>query len=290
MLPGEQSMILPNSKLKILFALFVSFESQAMIRALNTAASGMAAQEEVVNTISHNIANLSTIGFKKSRAETDDLNYQTIIEQGARTNSNTRHNVGVQIGSGAKVSAVRKEFSQGEPRVTNNPFDLFINGDGFFGIILPNGNVRYTRDGAFNLNSEGRLVNKNGYPLFPDFTFPPETSQVNISDNGHVDAYVNGQQEANSIGEIPIFTFINPVGLKSLGKNLYGPTMASGAPIQQIATQNNAGSIMQGALEMANVNIMTEMTELIRAQRAYEMNSKVMGIADKMLQTVNNIR
>jgi flagellar basal-body rod protein FlgG len=261
-----------------------------MIRALNTAASGMAAQEAVVNTISHNIANLSTVGFKKSRAETDDLNYQTIIVQGARTNSDTFHNVGVQIGLGAKVSAVRKSFTQGEPNITNNPFDLMINGDGFFGIVLPNGNLKYTRDGAFNLNAQGKMVNKNGYTLFPDLTFPQGTVQVNISEIGQIDAYVSGQEEPINLGTIPLFTFINPVGLKSLGKNLYEATVASGAPAQQNPKTNNAGSLMQGALESSNVNIMTEMTELIRAQRAYEMNSKVMGIADKMLQTVNTIR
>lgn len=274
----------------LLIGLVGPIESKAMIRALNTAASGMAAQEEVVNTIANNIANLSTIGFKKSRAETDDLNYQTVIEQGARTNSDTFHNVGVQIGSGAKVSAVRKRFTQGEPNITNNPFDLMINGDGFFGIVLPNGNLKYTRDGAFNVDNQGRLVNKDGYEVFPQMNFPPETAQVNISDEGNVDAYLNGQQEALALGQISVFTFINPVGLKSLGKNLYSATIASGAPVQQAPKAGNAGSIMQGALESSNVNIMSEMTELIRAQRAYEMNSKVMGIADKMLQTVNSIR
>jgi len=273
-----------------LISLVAPIESKAMMRALNTAASGMAAQEAVVNTIANNIANLSTVGFKKSRTETDDLNYQTIIEPGARTNSDTFHNVGVQIGSGAKVSAVRKHFTQGEPNITNNPFDLMINGDGFFGIVLPNGNLKYTRDGAFNVNNQGRLVNKNGYAVFPDMSFPPGTSQVNISEDGMVDAYVNGQQEPLKLGQIAVFTFINPVGLKSLGKNLYDATVASGAPTQQTPSTNNAGGIMQGALESSNVNIMSEMTELIRAQRAYEMNSKVMGIADKMLQTVNNIR
>jgi len=273
-----------------LISLTGPLESKAMLRALNTAASGMAAQEAVVNTIANNIANLSTVGFKKSRAETDDLNYQTIIEQGARTNSDTFHNVGVQIGSGAKVSAIRKRFTQGEPNITNNPFDLMINGDGFFGIVLPNGNLKYTRDGAFNVNNQGRLVTKNGHSVFPNLTFPPETAQVNISDDGMVDAYLTGQQEPLAMGQIPVFTFINPVGLKSLGKNLYEATVASGAPTQLAPKTNNAGSLMQGALESSNVNIMTEMTELIRAQRAYEMNSKVMGIADKMLQTVNTIR
>ena len=261
-----------------------------MIRALNTSATGMAAQEEMVNTISNNIANLNTIGFKKSRTETEDLFYQTITEQGARTGPDTMHNVGVQIGSGSKVSAIRKEFSQGLPNITNNPFDLLINGDGFFGIILPNGRLNYTRDGAFNLDNTGKIVSKNGYPLFPEMTVPQGTSNINISENGTIEAYLNGQVEPIIIGQIPLFTFANPVGLKSKGKNLYEDTMASGGPVQNVAGQSNSGSLQQGALEASNVNIMTEMTDLIRAQRAYEMNSKVMGVADKMLQTVNNLR
>lgn len=262
----------------------------SMIRALNTSATGMASQEEVVNTISNNIANLNTTGFKKSRTETEDLFYQTLTEQGARTGPDTLHNVGVQVGSGSKVSAIRKEFVQGDPNITNNPFDLLINGDGFFGIILPNGRLNYSRDGSFNLDNTGKIVTKNGYPLYPEMTVPQGTTNINISENGTVEAYLSAQTEPIIIGQIPLFTFVNPVGLRSKGKNLYEESMASGGPIQNVAGLNNAGSIQQGALESSNVNIMSEMTDLIRAQRAYEMNSKVMGVADKMLQTINNLR
>jgi len=274
----------------LLVLVILPITAQSMIRALNTSATGMAAQEEVVNTISNNIANLNTVGFKKSRTETEDLFYQTTTEQGARTGPDTLHTVGVQIGSGSKVSAIRKEFVQGDPNLTNNPFDLLINGEGFFGIILPNGRLNYTRDGSFNLDHTGKIVTKNGYPLFPEMTVPQGTSNINISENGTIEAFINGQVEPIIIGQIPLFTFVNPVGLKSKGKNLYEESMASGGPIQNVANQNNSGSIQQGALESSNVNIMTEMTDLIRAQRAYEMNSKVMGVADKMLQTINQLR
>jgi flagellar basal-body rod protein FlgG len=274
----------------ILIFIFLPTFASAMIRALNTSATGMSSQEEVVNTISNNIANLNTVGFKKSRTETEDLFYQTITEQGARTGPETFHTVGVQIGSGSKVSAIRKEFIQGDPNITNNPFDLMINGDGFFGIILPNGRLNYTRDGAFNLDNTGKIVTNNGNSLYPEMTVPQGTTNINISDNGTVEAYLTGQPEPIVVGQIPIFTFVNPVGLRSKGKNLYEESVASGGPIQNIAGTNNAGGIQQGALEASNVNIMTEMTELIRAQRAYEMNSKVMGVADKMLQTINTLR
>jgi len=260
------------------------------MRALHTAASGMTAQEANVSTISNNIANVNTTGFKRGRAEFDDLAYQTIQEPGARSMASTNYNVGVQIGHGAKVSAIKKEFTNGSPQMTNNPFDIMINGEGFFGIVLPNGELKYTRDGSFNVDAQGVLVNKQGFKLFPGITFPPGTSSVTISESGKVDAYLKGQVEPSNIGQIPVFTFINSVGLKNSGGNLYQVTVASGAPIQGIAGEQNAGAILQGALEASNVSPMTEMTDLIRAQRAYEMNSKVMGVADQMMQTINNIR
>lgn len=268
----------------------MSFSSHAMIKALNTAATGMTAQETSVNTISNNIANVNTIGFKKGRTEFDDLYYQTVTEPGARSSSDTLYNVGVQIGSGAKVSGIRKEFSVGAPQVTNNPFDLMINGEGFFGVIMPDNEIKYTRDGAFQVDNTGTLVTKQGYKLFPSFTFPPNVTQVVITDSGIVQAFTREQIEPINLGIIPIFMFANPVGLKSTGGNLYQVTASSGAPNQANAGQAGSGSLMQGFLETSNVSIMNEMTDLIRAQRAYEMNAKVMGVADQMLQTVNNIR
>lgn len=265
-------------------------EAHAMLKALHTAASGMSAQEANVSTISNNIANVNTTGFKKGRTEIEDLTYETIQEAGARSSASTQYNVGTQIGSGARVSAVRKEFTVGSPQITNNPFDLMINGEGFFGIIMPNGELKFTRDGSFNVDAQGMLVNKQGYKVYPTLSFPPNTSSVSISEDGKAQAFTKGQPEPTEVGQIPVFTFVNPVGLKSSGMNLYQVSLSSGAPIQIIAGTDNAGPIMQGTLEASNVSPMTEMTDLIRAQRAYEMNSKVMGVADQMMQTINNIR
>jgi flagellar basal-body rod protein FlgG len=267
-----------------------SASSFSMVRALNTAATGMAAQESQVNTISNNIANVNTTGFKRSRTEFDDLNYQTIQEAGARSGNNTFYSVGTQIGSGSKVSATRKEFEQGGVSMTNNPFDLMVNGEGFLGVIMADNEMRFTRDGALNVDAQGNIVTKGGYKLYPGFTVPPGTKSVNISETGLVDAYTQGQTEPTNLGQIPVFTFVNPTGLKSAGGNLYQVSFSSGQASQNVAGSSNAGVIVQGALESSNVNIMTEMTNLIRAQRAYEMNSKVMGVSDQMMQTANNIK
>lgn len=265
-------------------------EAQAMLKALHTAASGMSAQETNVNTISNNIANVNTTGFKRGRTEIDDLSYETVQEAGSRSLASTNYNVGVQIGSGARVSAVRKEFTNGAPQITNNPFDLMINGDGFFGIIMPNGELKFSRDGSFNVDAQGSLVTKQGYKVYPGFNFPPNTSTVSIGEDGKMQAFTKGNAEPVEVGQMPVFTFVNPVGLKSTGMNLYQVSLSSGQPVQAVAGMDNAGSLMQGAIEASNVSPMTEMTDLIRAQRAYEMNSKVMGVADQMMQTINNIR
>lgn len=261
-----------------------------MIRALNTAATGMASQESNVSTIANNIANVNTTGFKKGRTEFEDLLYQTVQEAGARSSANTIYNVGTQIGSGSKVSATRKINTQGSTVQTNNPLDLTINGEGYFGVILPNNEVKYTRDGSFNFDNTGSIVNKDGYKLFPGITVPPNTLSVNITGDGKVDVFTKNQQGAQNLGTIPVFSFMNPVGLRSEGGNLLSQTSASGEAVQSVAGEESAGKIEQGALESSNVNVMNEMTDLIKAQRAYEMNAKVLGVADNMMQTVNNIR
>ncbi|MBF0297302.1 MAG: flagellar basal-body rod protein FlgG [Oligoflexia bacterium] len=261
-----------------------------MLRALNTAATGMAAQEASINTISNNIANVNTTGFKKGRTEFEDLLYQTTQEAGARSSANSVHNVGTQIGSGSKVSATRKINTIGSPNITNNPFDLMINGDGYFGIVLPNNEVKYTRDGSLSVDNQGTIVTRSGYKLFPGITIPPNTQNVAITEDGKVDIFTKGQVGPQNVGTIPVFTFINPAGLRSEGGNLLSQTVASGEAIQAIGGKENAGAIQQGQLESSNVSIMNEMTDMIRAQRAYEMNAKVLGVADNMLQTVNNIK
>ncbi len=261
-----------------------------MLKALNTSATGMAAQESHVNTISNNIANVNTTGFKKSRTEFEDLLYETIQEAGSRSAANSQYNVGLQIGSGAKAAANRRIHTQGNPQITDNPFDLMISGDGFFGVITPQNEVQYTRDGSFNVDAQGNLVTKSGNRVFPGISLPPGTVSVNVAQDGTVEAYLKGQTTPTEIGKIPVFTFVNPVALKSQGGNLYAITNGSGEPQQQAAGENTAGAIQQGMLESSNVTIMNEMTDLIKAQRAYEMNSKVMGVADQMLGTVGKIR
>lgn len=261
-----------------------------MLRALNTAAAGMASQESNVNTISNNIANVNTTGFKQGRTEFEDLLYETVEEAGARSSGNSQYNVGTQIGSGSKTSAVRKVFTQGSPLITNNPFDLMINGEGFFGVVGENDEIKFTRDGSFNTDAQGNVVTKHGQKVFPGIAVPQGTVSINISENGTVECYIKNQTEPQVIGSIPIFTFSNSAGLRSEGKNLYAATAGSGAATQAIPGQNGSGSVLQGTLEASNVNIMNEMTSLIKAQRAYEMNSKVLGVADQMLQSVNNIR
>ncbi len=261
-----------------------------MIRALHTAATGMASQEANVSTISNNIANVNTTGFKKARTEFDDLLYETVQEAGARSDADTQYNVGIQVGSGSKVSATRKIHTQGSPQMTNNPYDLMVNGEGFFGIVGPNGDMKFTRDGSFNVDAQGNLVTRAGHKVFPGIVVPPNAMSINIAENGSVEAFLRNSPEPLQLGQIPVFTFVNPTGMRSEGGNLLSATQSSGQPIQGVPGTDNTGVIMQGALETANVSVMNEMTDLIKAQRAYEMNSKVMGVADQMLQTVNNIR
>lgn len=260
-----------------------------MLRALHTSATGMAAQESNVNTISNNIANVNTTGFKKARTEFDDLLYETVQEAGAKSSGSSDYNVGVQVGSGAKVSATRKIHSQGSPQMTNNPYDLMVNGEGFMGVMGPNGELKYTRDGSFNVDAQGNLVSRAGHKVFPGIVVPPNTVKINISEDGVVEAWSRESIEPNNLGQIPVFTFVNPVGLRSDGGNLLSATSGSGQAIQCKAGENGSGVLLQGAIESSNVSVMNEMTDLIKAQRAYEMNSKVMGVADQMLQTSNNI-
>jgi len=261
-----------------------------MIRALHTAATGMASQEANVNTISNNLANVNTTGFKKARTEFDDLLYETVQEAGARSSADSEFNVGIQVGSGSKVSATRKQHTQGSPQMTNNPYDLMVNGEGFFGVVGNNGELKFTRDGSFNVDAQGNLVTRGGQKVFPGITVPPNIMSINISEAGVVEAFLRNSPEPINLGQIPVFTFVNPTGMRSEGGNMLAATQASGQPIQSVPGVDNAGIVMQGAIESSNVNVMNEMTDLIKAQRAYEMNSKVMGIADQMLQTVNNVR
>lgn len=260
-----------------------------MIRALNTAATGMAAQESQVNTISNNLANANTTGYKTQRTEFEDLLYETVEEAGGRSSADSSYTVGQQVGSGAKVTATRRIHEMGSPQITNRPYDLMVMGEGFFGVQVGN-EIQYTRDGSFTVDAQGIIKNRAGHPLVPNITVPPTTKSLNISEDGKVQAFLADGTAPVELGQIPVFTFINPAGLKDLGGNMAKMTTASGNPVQHIPGNENSGVIQQGALEASNVSVMKEMTNLIKAQRAYEMNSKVMGIADQMLQTVNSIR
>lgn len=262
-----------------------------MLKALNTASTGMKAQQSNMDVVANNLANVSTTGFKKARAEFEDLLYDNVKEPGAATGLNAISPTGVQVGLGVKLSAVEKDFTQGSTKVTNNAFDLEIQGGGFFPVQLPNGQIAYTRDGSFKKGPDGRLQDRNGNILQPEITIPAGTTGVEISASGQVSIVMGDNlQQPQNIGQIQLVNFVNPAGLKAIGGNLFVPSTSSGLPQQGIPGQNGLGSIAQGQLETSNVNIVDEMVNMIQAQRAYETNSKVMQAADQMLQAINGLR
>ncbi len=261
-----------------------------MLKSLNTAATGMTAQQTNMDVVANNIANVSTNGFKRSRAEFEDLMYQTQKEPGAASGMNAVSPNGVQVGLGVRAGAVQKDFTGGNAQVTKNPLDIQIEGAGFFQILTPDGQAAYTRDGAFKKDPNGRMVDKNGNALQPEITIPPDVSGIEISANGEV-RIIQGVNEApQTIGQIDIVNFVNPAGLKAMGKNLFAQTPSSGQAIASRPGLNGTGYLSQGQLESSNVNIVDEMVNMITSQRAYETNSKVIQASDQMLQTINNLR
>jgi flagellar basal-body rod protein FlgG len=261
-----------------------------MFKALNTAATGMQAQQTNMDTIANNIANVNTTGFKKSRAEFEDLLYQTQKEPGAQTGLNAISPTGVQTGLGVRTAAVQKNFDLGSAKMSGAPLDIMIEGPGFFPVQLDDGQIGYTRDGSFQKDPNGRIVDKNGKLLIPEITIPAATSGIQIDPNGQVQITVSGSSTPQTIGQIQIVNFVNPAGLKSIGKNLYVPTGASGQPAQGVPGTSGTGQLAQGQIEASNVNIVEEMVNMISAQRSYEMNSKAIQAADQMLQSLNNLR
>jgi len=261
-----------------------------MIRSLNTAATGMKAQQTNMDVTANNIANSSTTGFKKSRAEFEDLMYQTQIEPGAATGLNSVNPTGVQVGLGVKTAATTKDFEQGSAKVTTNPFDLAIEGAGFFPVQTPSGQIAYTRDGSFKKGPDGRLQDRNGNVLQPEITVPPNATGVEVGSNGQVQIITDNATQPQNIGQIQLVGFVNPAGLKSMGANLFAPTGSSGLPQQALPGQNGLGALAQGQLEASNVNIVDEMVGMITTQRAYETNSKVIQASDQMMQAINNLR
>ena len=261
-----------------------------MIRSLWTSATGMQAQELNIDVISNNLANVNTSGFKKSRAEFQDLLYESLRPAGAASSADTTIPTGVQLGHGARPSAVQKMFSQGDFQNTENELDWAIEGDGFFQIELPNGETSYSRCGEFKLDADGRIVNADGFLLVPQLTVPTDTVSITVGMDGTVSIIQADDPVPSEIGTIQLARFVNPGGLRSLGRNLFVPTEGSGDEIIGTPGEDGFGSISQGFLEMSNVSVVDEMVNMITAQRAYETNSKVIQTADDMLQMANNLK
>lgn len=262
-----------------------------MTRSLDIGASGMLAQQMNVDVISNNIANMTTTGFKQQRAAFQDLIYQNLDRPGSTSSdSGTIVPTGLQLGLGVRTGAVYRSHSQGALRSTENPMDLAITGDGFFQVQLPDGTTAYTRDGTMQVNENGEIVTVQGYLIDPGITIPPEATGIDINLNGEVLVTLPGQTATSNIGQLQLANFINPAGLEAIGDNLYVETDASGTATTGTPGQEEFGSIRQGALEQSNVNVVEEITSLITAQRAYEMNSNVISTSDEMLQTVTQLR
>lgn len=258
------------------------------MRSLNIAATGLAAQQLHVDTISHNLANMTTTAYKAERPEFQDLLYQDLRRVGASsTDQGTVIPTGVQIGLGVKNSAISRQVSQGTVQATENPLDVAMQGKGYFQIELPDGTIAYTRDGAFKLSPDGIIVTRDGYTLQPALTVPNDATDISINSSGQVEVMLQGQVQPQQLGQLEIATFINPPGLKSIGDNLLLETEASGDPILGNAGEEGFGTILQGYLENSNVDPVSEITSLIVAQRAYEMNTKVITASDQMLQALN---
>jgi flagellar basal-body rod protein FlgG len=260
-----------------------------MIRALYTAATGMEAQQLNIDVIANNLANVSTTGFKRSRADFEDLLYSTLREPGSAATNTTEVSTGIQVGLGAKPAAVQRVLLQGDFTQTQNPLDLAIRGDGMFQITLPDGNLAYTRAGAFKLDSTGSLVTSNGDALTPQITIPQGTEAISIGTDGTVTVQLPGQTAATQVGQIQTVRFANAGGLRAEGSNLFTETETSGTPQLGTPGQDGFGDLSQGYLEGSNVSVVEELVAMISGQRAYEINSKAVTAADDMLRAASAI-
>jgi len=261
-----------------------------MIKSLFTAATGMDAQQTRIAVIANNIANMNTTGFKASRAEFQDLIYETRQTPGGETASGVNAPTGLQVGSGVNVVATQNLFTQGTMEQTANPLDVSIEGKGFFSVQLPSGDIAYTRAGALSINSSGALVNQNGFPVQPAVTVNPQASDRRIGIDGTISATAPGATAPTVEGQIQVWTFANDAGLSSIGRNLFRETSASGAGTSGIAGNAGFGTIRQGFLESSNVNIAEELIKMILSQRAYELNGKVISTSDQMLSSTTQLR
>jgi flagellar basal-body rod protein FlgG len=249
----------------------------------------MTAQQLNMDVISNNLANVNTAGFKKSRADFQDLLYQVSRAAGTESVNGDEVPTGIQVGLGTRSAAVQKIFTTGDLQQTGNDLDLAIEGNGFFRVLMPDGEEAYTRSGAFKKDGTGRMVTSDGYPLEPQIVIPENATRLSITEDGAVNVYLDGEAEPNQIGTIELTTFSNPAGLEAIGRNLLLETPVSGAPVDGIPGQEGFGALAQGFLEGSNVNIMEEMVGMITTQRAYEINSKAIQTSDQMLQMVNNL-
>ncbi|MDX1475704.1 MAG: flagellar basal-body rod protein FlgG [Reinekea sp.] len=254
-----------------------------MHKALWVGKTGLEAQDIALATISNNLANAATTGYKKERAVFEDLIYQVQRQPGAQSSQNTQLPSGLQLGTGVRTVGTQKQFVQGDLNMTEQPLDMAINGRGFFQILMPDGNISYTRDGTFHIDTEGNIVTANGYLLEPNIQIPEQTKTITVGTDGIVTAVSAGDNAPVEIGNIDVVDFVNPAGLQAIGNNLFLETAASGAPAEGVPSLDGFGSIIQGALENSNVTIVEEMVDMISTQRAYEMNSKVVSTADQML-------
>ncbi len=261
-----------------------------MMRALNTAGTGMIAQQTNLDVLANNLANVNTTGFKGQRAEFQDLIYQTYRASGSTLGGTFQTPQATQVGLGVRFAASATSFDQGGMLNTGNATDMAINGEGFFKVALPDGTFAYTRDGAFNADANGLLVNKDGYPLEPAITVPPGSTSVTIALDGTITATVPGNDQPQTLGNLTLTTFTNPPGLTRIGQNLYRPGGASGEATDVTPGTQGAGIVAQRFLEGSNVQIVEEMVRMITAQRAYEINSKAITTADEMLGILNNLK
>lgn len=246
--------------------------------------TGLEAQDQAIAVIANNLANVNTTAFKQGRADFQDLIYQTVRQAGAQSTSNTQIPTGITFGTGVRLAATEKLFTQGAIQNTSQPLDLAIQGRGFFNILLPDGTIAFTRDGTFTTDSTGQIVTANGYPLQPNLTVPPQTTSLTIGNDGTVSVVVAPNTVPTILGQIQLSDFINPSGLQPIGQNLYVQTASSGVPIMDNPGTSGLGTLLQGSLEASNVNVVEQLVDMIQAQRAYEITAKSIQTVDQMLQ------
>lgn len=251
--------------------------------ALWVAKTGLDAQNTRMQVIAHNLANVNTTGFKRDRASFEDLLYQTVRQPGAASSQNSELPSGLMLGTGVRIVATEKNFGQGSIEQTDNPLDVAIQGRGFFQVLMPDGSISYTRDGSFEMDSEGQLVTSEGYLVEPAITIPEDTLSLTVGSDGTVSALVAGQSTPQQIGTIELADFVNPLGLQPIGQNLFKETVSSGTAQTGTPGTDGMGTLVQGSLESSNVNVVEELVNMIETQRAYEMNSKAISTVDQML-------